>query len=151
MINSSIFDEITTAYLYENGQLIQTFENSEEIENILNTDPDNVKVDVFSKTYSGNQFLEFAEEVEKSDLNPEIIVAYIAGSSWDISEAVASCEEAFSGEFANDVEFAEDMADQLGLVDKDASWPHTCIDWEQAAKELMYDYFEQDGYYFRNL
>jgi len=151
MINSSIFDEITTAYLYENSQIIQTFEDSEEIENIIRTDADNVKVDVFNKTYSGDQFLEFAEEVEKSDLNPEIIVAYIAGSSWDISDAVASCEEAFSGEFANDVEFAEDMAEQIGAIEKGLNWPYTCIDWERAAKELMYDYFEQDGYYFRNL
>ena len=27
----------------------------------------------------------------------------------------------------------------------------TCIDWEFASRELMYDYFEVDGYYFRNL
>ena len=150
MINSSIFDEITAVYL--NGQLL--FEGSEDTEMMLfgfTDDADNIKVDVFSKQYTLNQFLEFAEEVEKSDLNPEIIVAYIAGSSWDISDAVASCEEAFSGEFANDVEFAEDMAEQIGAIEKGLNWPYTCIDWERAAKELMYDYFSENGYYFRNL
>lgn len=29
----------------------------------------------------------------------------------------------------------------------DASWPNTCIDWDEAARELQYDYFtvEFDG------
>lgn len=60
-------------------------------------------------------------------------------------------EEAYSGQYSSDVEFAQDMAEQLGSVDKNASWPNTCIDWEYAAKELMYDYSEHDGYYFRQL
>lgn len=43
------------------------------------------------------------------------------------------------------------MADQLGAIDNSARWPQTCIDWEQAAKELRYDYSEDNGHYFRNL
>lgn len=43
------------------------------------------------------------------------------------------------------------MAEQLGDVPKDNHWPLYCIDWEWAARELMMDYAEQDGYYFRNL
>lgn len=60
-------------------------------------------------------------------------------------------EEAYSGEFDSDEAFAEDLAEQVGAIDKNASWPQTCIDWEQAAKELMYDYSEANGHYFRNL
>lgn len=60
-------------------------------------------------------------------------------------------EEAYSGQFDNDVDFAQDMAEQTGSIDKDASWPQNCIDWEHAAKEIMYDYCEENGYYFRNL
>ena len=60
-------------------------------------------------------------------------------------------EEAYAGEFRDDADFAQDMADNLGAVDNNLSWPHNCIDWEQAAHELMYDYSEHDGYYFRNL
>jgi hypothetical protein len=43
------------------------------------------------------------------------------------------------------------MAEQLGSIQKDIAWPYTCIDWEKAGQELMYDYFEVDGHYFRNL
>jgi len=60
-------------------------------------------------------------------------------------------EEAYSGEFKNDVDFAQDMAEQIGAIDKNASWPQTCIDWEFAARELMYDYATENGHYFRNL
>jgi len=60
-------------------------------------------------------------------------------------------EEAYSGQFSSDEDFAQDMEDQLGSRAADPEWPYTCIDWERAARELMMDYGEEGGYYFRNL
>jgi len=37
-------------------------------------------------------------------------------------------------------EYAEQLADDIGAIDKSAGWPLTCIDWEQAAQELQSDY-----------
>lgn len=37
-------------------------------------------------------------------------------------------------------EYAERLADDIGAIDKIAGWPLTCIDWEQAARELQSDY-----------
>lgn len=37
-------------------------------------------------------------------------------------------------------DYARELADDLGLLDNDAPWPMTCIDWEQAARELQMDY-----------
>jgi antirestriction protein len=36
--------------------------------------------------------------------------------------------------------YAEEFADDIGAVNRDMSWPYTCIDWEQAARELQQDY-----------
>lgn len=36
--------------------------------------------------------------------------------------------------------YAEELADDIGAMPRDAAWPLTCIDWEQAARELRYDY-----------
>ena len=36
--------------------------------------------------------------------------------------------------------YAEELADDCGMIPRDAAWPLTCIDWEQAARELRYDY-----------
>jgi len=37
-------------------------------------------------------------------------------------------------------EYAQDYAEDIGAINSDASWPYTCIDWEQAARELRMDY-----------
>ena len=66
----------------------------------------------------------------------------------DIQEKL---EECFVGEFGSDGDFAEDMAEQCEQIDQSAGWPHNCIDWERAARDLMYDYYEVDGCYFRHL
>ena len=62
---------------------------------------------------------------------------------------INNIEEAFAGTFDSDAEFAEDMAEQLGYIDNNISWPHNCIDWDDAARELMYDYIEHNWHYFR--
>lgn len=72
-----------------------------------------------------------------------------AGLSCGISPG--DIEESYAGQFASDKDFAMETADQLGLIKPDNAWPYTCIDWEWAAQELMHDYCEENGYYFRNL
>lgn len=37
-------------------------------------------------------------------------------------------------------EYAQELADDIGAIDRNASWPCNCIDWEQAASELQMDY-----------
>ena len=75
--------------------------------------------------------------------------AYIALGIGD--DDLSEFEEAYQGQYQSDVEFAQEMAEELGEIPKDNRWPHYCIDWEWAGRELMMDYSEQDGYYFRNL
>jgi len=42
-------------------------------------------------------------------------------------------------------EYAEQLADDIGAIDRNAKWPVNCIDWEKAARELQqYDYTEVD-------
>lgn len=52
------------------------------------------------------------------------------------------------------VEFAEDEADQLGLVEDTNAWPYCCIDWQKAADRLMMDYssvdYDGETYYYRD-
>ena len=85
------------------------------------------------------------------DYDADIVRAYIeiVGVKYFKPEDV---REAYFGEYESDADFAEDMARQTCEIDfNNLSWPLTCIDWEQASRDLMYDYTEQGGYYFRNL
>ena len=37
-------------------------------------------------------------------------------------------------------EYAQQLAEDIGAINRDAAWPNTCIDWKQAAEELQQDY-----------
>jgi len=37
-------------------------------------------------------------------------------------------------------DYAQELAEECSMIDTKAKWPMTCIDWEQAARELQYDY-----------
>lgn len=45
-------------------------------------------------------------------------------------------------------QYAMDLADDLGAIPRDYTWPTSCIDWGQAARELQMDYsaIEVDGH-----
>ena len=92
-----------------------------------------------------------AEEMaEANGLDVEVNQAYIEVVGEEYATA-DNCQEAYQGKFSNDEDFARDMAESTGAMPKDNQWPMYCIDWEWAGRELMMDYTEQDGYYFRNL
>lgn len=84
----------------------------------------------------------FFDAVEAND--EDIVNAGIA-----LSIPVDKIEDAYSGQHDSDKDFAMEHAENIGDIDFSAlPWPQNCIDWEDAARELMFDYQEQDGYYF---
>ena len=50
-------------------------------------------------------------------------------------------------------DYARELADDIGAIDRNAGWPCNCIDWEQAARELAVDYsvvtYQGEDYYVR--
>jgi len=87
---------------------------------------------------------------EENSLSEEINQAYIDNVGEDYATA-DQVEEAYVGKYSTDENFAQELAEEIGALSDNEKWPYTCIDWKLAARELMYDYFEVDGYYFRNL
>jgi hypothetical protein len=52
-----------------------------------------------------------------------------------------------NGPFIDEADFtayAQQMAEEVGDIDRNVRWPYTCIDWDCAAKELKYDYTSVD-------
>jgi CRISPR/Cas system-associated endonuclease Cas1 len=41
-------------------------------------------------------------------------------------------------------EYAQELAEDCGMVTKDSSWPNDCLDWDRAARELKIDYTTVD-------
>lgn len=93
-----------------------------------------------------DEFFEFCDEFSRSSYGVEVFQAAL---NCDVQ--LTDIDEAYSGSFSSDEDFAQNMAEELGSIQRQAQWPYTCIDWEAAAKELMYDYCSDNGHYFRNL
>ena len=56
--------------------------------------------------------------------------------------------ESYGGKYSSDEEMVKELLDGTGEIPKDLP-PYVHIDWEWTAKEIMMDYSEQDGHYFR--
>lgn len=104
---------------------------------------------------------EAPEEHQKATLNMAMD-AQCALEEFDLSddaleltalEALASAAEGYAKDWSYGAtlvrdsyfkEYAQDMAEDIGAVDSSASWPHNCIDWDRAARELRMDYTAVD-------
>lgn len=90
-------------------------------------------------------------------------------ADWDAENAEELADlEAFIAEGTSEWEYGEtlirdthfrdytqELAEECGDIDfRKLSWPLTCIDWDQAARELQYDYTSADfagvAYWFRS-
>lgn len=51
-------------------------------------------------------------------------------------------------------EYAQLFADDIGAINRDATWPLNCINWDEAAEELAMDYsqvtYQGQDYYVRS-
>lgn len=99
-----------------------------------------VKNGVLSK-----EFFEWAPLFSKGHLPKEAVLA-----ARNIGFSPDEVEDAYQGYYRTDEEFAQQLAEDLGLIQPNIGWPYDCISWSDAAAELMScDYCQQDGYYFR--
>lgn len=43
-------------------------------------------------------------------------------------------------------DYAQELADDIGAINSDATWPNNCIDWDKAARDLRMDYISVEFY-----
>ena len=88
-------------------------------------------------------------EIDESD--KEELVGLLAFKE-DVDSPEWDCGITFINE-ADFEDYAREFAQDIGAISNDAQWPATCIDWEEAARELLIDYspvdFDGITYYFR--
>lgn len=82
--------------------------------------------------------------------NPEIILGVMDYMGFEeVSEAVEFYDDNYQGKYSNDIDFVQTLLEETGEIP--ANLPHYIhIDWESTARDVMYDYIEIDGHYFRN-
>lgn len=87
-------------------------------------------------------FDEVAELAHNIATYGDAFAAYIEHVGADYGD-VSGFADTYQGEHADEKGFAQQLAEDIGAVDADASWPSYCIDWEWATRELMMDYFSE--------
>lgn len=107
-------------------------------------DVDGVPRNFVSDFGLSDEFWQYKEAAEESHLEWEV---FEAAAALDIPADMV--EELYQGEYDSDTDFAQELAEDIGLLNDSPAWPYTCIDWEHAARELMYDYGSESGHYFR--
>jgi len=121
-------------------------------EEIMITDFEGFPKAFYDECMDFEPLFEYFERASSCGYDLEIVEAFTKLGNYkveDVDKFFDALEESYSGEFSSDEDFAEDQAEQCGLLEKNLAWPYTCINWSHAAMELMYDYNEQDGHYFR--
>ena len=101
---------------------------------------------------TAKQVAEYLTQPNAEDIATAYLETGITASE-DPQDIAKEIEEAYIGQFSDDKTFAQEMAEEVPSWNNGEAkeWPHYCIDWEYAARELMMDYTEQNGHYFRNL
>lgn len=162
-------EEDTYSYSFSDGDTLETIkdeiaqaeqdkaetERAEDEEEEQEITADDIKINqiecddfTIPSDYNGTieKQIEFLQAYSECDQGPEVVEAALY-----LSIEPHNIDEAYQGEYKDDEDFAQEIAEGIGAIDKNAAWPYTCIDWEQAARELMYDCSEHNGHYFRDL
>lgn len=91
-----------------------------------------------------DQFADLEDEGE--DKTPEDVEELVALKAL-AKEAEGSPDWAYGETLIRDSyfqDYAEELAEDCGMIAEGANWPNTCVDWEQAAEELQQDYMSVD-------
>ena len=91
---------------------------------------------------------------EHGSYDHEAYEGYAENLSLDLLEVedwMSEADERYSGEFYNDEEFAEALIEETEDLSGVPNFILYHIDWSGVARDLMHDYFEVSGHYFRNV
>ena len=123
-------------------------------------DYENIPNDLISESWISSKFWEIAEALEEIE-DPEAFQIFIDNFSFDmendpIDDLIEKFNESFSGDFSNSsnpqIDFAYQLIDECYNIDEMMRGLLSYFDYESFTRDLfMSDYWETEGYIFRNI
>lgn len=102
--------------------------------------------------FSMTEWADFAEELDGTHLDMEVIEAYASNFFYASDITIDKIEEAYFMQADSDKDFAEQYADETGLLSETPEAIRNYFDFQAYWDcELRHYFWEADGYYFRNL
>lgn len=93
--------------------------------------------------FNCDEYITALEALEESGMELE---AFKAGLSLGIP--ADKVWDAYRGDFDSDEDFAEDLWENCGYLSEMPEFARNYIDWQAVARDLMFDFQEEDGHYF---
>ncbi len=118
--------------------------NDENDAEYMFQDWENIPDEFISESHIKAEFWEYMDIVASSCYSVEVFNA-----ASNLALPYNMVEELYQGEHDSDENFAQQLAENVCALKSEIHWPYTHIDWERAAYDLMMDYSESDGHYFR--
>lgn len=128
--------------------------SADDIDEVLCADIEGIARHFYASncdSFDLDAWLEFKEQLEATHLETEVIEAYIENMGTFGGVDISDIEEAYCGEFEDWTDFAYEMAESAGYLDQMPPSVRAYFDYEKFGRDLSYDFFESNGYYFRNL
>lgn len=94
------------------------------------------------------QWIDFKEGLGSIPLDIEVIEAYLSNMH---IEDLKHIKDSYCGHFASSEDFAWDLLESTGDWDSIPKHCQPYFDIEKYARDLMYDFWESNGHYFRNI
>jgi len=87
----------------------------------------------------------YRDELESllNDHDEDVILGY-----FDNTGELDNFEESHQGQYSSDEDFTQQLIEDIGIKDLPG---YIHINWERTANDIMMDYFEIDGHYFRSM
>ncbi|WNI38844.1 antirestriction protein ArdA [Chryseobacterium sp. SG20098] len=105
------------------------------------------KLGLISECHISKDIYDIAEQINESGHDSEVYEALLDNFlDMDFQTAYEYVNNFYYGWFNSDIDFVEYLYED----DIPFNLPSfVCIDWKETAKNIMYDYFESNGHYFK--
>ncbi|WP_419870585.1 antirestriction protein ArdA [Chryseobacterium sp. CT-SW4] len=106
------------------------------------------KLGLIGESFLSPEIYNYAEQINDSEYDSEVFEAVLDNFiGINFQTAYEYINNFYHGEYANDIEFVEYLYEN----DIPFNLPSfVVIDWEATARNIMYDYFESNGHYFKS-
>jgi len=106
------------------------------------------KLGLIGENYFSDEIYEIAEQINNSSYDFEVFKAYAdCVGKMDFSSIYDSVMNYYIGEYSDDETFAQYILEE-SIPESLPNYIY--IDWEATIRNLMYDYFESNGHYFKS-
>ena len=123
------------------------------IDEVLCADVEGIARHFYSSNCDGfsmNAWTDFRDELEASYLDVEIVEAYLDNMGAYGGVDISTIEESYYGEFDSFEDFVYQFVEDTCILDGLDDSIRGYFDYEKYGRDLSHDYFESNGYIFRN-